>query len=69
MSDQEQADLIKQVHQIDFAAALRHEQEQAASRLADIQFMPPWILVVVWISIGAILFGGGMFAGWLGWHH
>ena len=26
------------------------------------------IVALIWMAIGAVLFGGGMFAGWLAWH-
>jgi len=69
MSDQEQPDLVKQVHQIDFAAALRHEQEQAAAlRRAEIPLMPSRLSIAVRVLIGTVLCGGGVFVGWLVWH-
>jgi hypothetical protein len=67
MSKQEQHDLTEQVHRLDFAAAVRREQEQIALR-QGVQAMPLWLFAVIWTAIGAILFGGGLFVGWLEWH-
>jgi len=69
MSKRAQPDLIEQVHRLDFAAAVRREQDQALLRQVNVQAMPLWLLVLNWIAIGAILFGGGVFVGWLAWHH
>ncbi len=69
MSKRAQPDLIEQVHRLDFAAAVRREQDQALLRQVNVQAMPPWLLVLNWIAIGAILFGGCVFVGWLAWHH
>jgi hypothetical protein len=60
--------LAEQVHAIDFAAALRRQDEQMALRQADMP-MPAWRLALIWIPIGAVASGGGVFAGWLVWHH
>jgi hypothetical protein len=69
MNRQDQADrLTEQVHRLDFAAALRREEEQMVLQRADMR-MPLWLLALIWTAIGAVLFGGGMFAGWLVWHH
>jgi len=59
--------LTEQVHRLDFAAALRREEEQMALRRPETP-MPLWLLALIWMAIGAALFGGGMFAGWLVWH-
>jgi hypothetical protein len=69
MNRQDQADrLTEQVHRLDFAAALRREEEQMILQRADMR-MPVWLLALIWMAIGAVLFGGGMFVGWLVWHH
>jgi hypothetical protein len=58
----------EQVHRLDFAAALRREEEQMALQRADMR-MPPWLLALIWLGIGAVLFGGGVFVGWLASRH
>jgi hypothetical protein len=64
-----QADrLTEHVHRLDFTAALRREEEQMVLQRADMR-MPVWLIALIWMAIGAVLFGGGMFAGWLVWHH
>ena len=60
--------LTEQVHRLDFAAALRREEEQMALQRAHMR-MPMRLLVLIWTAIGAVLLGGGMFAGWIVWHH
>jgi hypothetical protein len=60
--------LALQIHAIDFAAALRREEEQMALRKADMP-MPLWRVALIWMAIGIVLSGGGLFAGWLVWHH
>jgi len=68
MNRQDETDhLTEQVHRLDFAAALRREEEQMAFQRADTR-MPLWLVALIWMAIGAVLFGGGMFAGWLVWH-
>ncbi len=62
-------DLAEQAHRINFAAAARGEQEQAAWRQAAIQTTLPWLVALIWFAIGAVLFGGGVFVGWLAWHY
>lgn len=69
MSEREQPDLADQVQRLDFAAALRHEQEQAFQQPSGVQVMPLWLLAMIWMAIGAVLFGGGLFVGWVTWHH
>jgi hypothetical protein len=70
MSDQGQPDLVKQVYQIDFEASLRHEQEQAAAlRQLKLPLIPSWLLILIWVLIGAVICGGGVFLGWLAWRH
>ena len=69
MREQEQPDLIEQVHRLDFAAAVRREQDQALRQQVSVQATPLWLLALIWIAIGAILFGSGVFVGWLAWHH
>jgi len=69
MGEHDRPDIAEQVHQIDFAAAVRSEQEQAAVRRGDHQPMPLWLLAVTWMAMGSILFGGGMFVGSLVWHN
>ena len=69
MSEREQPDLADQVQRLDFAAALRHEQEQAFQQPSSVQVMPLWLLAMIWMAIGAVLFGGGLFVGWVTWHH
>jgi len=68
MNRQDETDhLTEQVHRLDFATALRREEEQMASQRADTR-MPLWLVALIWMAIGAVLFGGGMFAAWLAWH-
>jgi hypothetical protein len=68
MNRQDETDrLTEQVHAIDFAVALRREQEQMALRRADMP-MPMWRVVLIWTAIGGVLSSGGI-AGWLIWHH
>jgi hypothetical protein len=63
MNRQDQADrLTEQVHRLDFAAALRREEEQMVLQRADMR-MPVWLLALIWMAIGAVLFAGGMFCG------
>jgi hypothetical protein len=69
MSKQAQPDLIEQVHRIDFAAAVRREQDQALLQLVNAHAIPLWLLVLNWIAIAAVLFGGCVFVSWLAWHH
>jgi hypothetical protein len=69
MSKQPQPDLIEQVHRLDFAAAVRREQDQALRQRVSVQATPLWLLALIWIAIGVILFGSGVFVGWLAWHH
>jgi hypothetical protein len=69
MSKQAQPDLIEQVRRLDFAAAVRREHDQALLQLVNAHAMPPWLLVLNWIAIGAILFGGCVFVSWLAWRH
>ncbi len=69
MSKHIQPDLIEQVRRLDFAAAVRREQDQALLQQVKVQAMPLWLLVLNWIAIGAILFGGCLFVGWLAWRH
>ena len=69
MSKQTQPDLIEQVHRLDFAAAVRREQDQALRQRVSVQATPLWLLALIWIAIGVILFGSGVFVGWLAWHH
>jgi hypothetical protein len=69
MSEHDRPDIAEQVHQIDFAAAVRAEQEQAALRRRDHQPIPLWLLALIWMATGSILFGSGMFVGWLVWHN
>jgi hypothetical protein len=59
--------LAEQVHAIEFAAAVRREQEQMALQRADMP-MPMWRVVLIWTAIGGVLSSGGI-AGWLVWHH
>jgi len=60
--------IAEQVRAIDFAAALRREEEQMALRQADMA-MSPWRVAIIWMAIGVVLSGGGVFAGWLaGWY-
>jgi hypothetical protein len=67
MNRQDETDhLTEQVHRLDFAAALRREEEQMALHRALRK--PLWLLALIWMAIAAVLFGGGMFAGWLVWH-
>jgi hypothetical protein len=68
-SKQAKPDLIEQVHRLDFAAAVRREQDQALQQQVSAQAMPLWLLALIWIAIGVILFGSGVFVGWLAWHH
>jgi hypothetical protein len=60
--------LASQIHAIDFAAALRREEEQIALRRADMP-MRPWRVAFIWLAIGAVLSSGGVVVGWLAWHH
>ena len=60
--------LTEQVQRLDFAAALRREEEQMALRRAEIP-IPRWLLALIWLGIGAVLFGGGVFVGWLASRH
>jgi hypothetical protein len=69
MSEEEQPDLVGRAHRLDFAAAVRREQEQALRQQVSVRAMPLWLLALIWIAIGAILFGSGVFVGWLAWHH
>jgi type VI protein secretion system component VasF len=67
MNRQDETDhLTEQVNRLDFAAALRREEEQMALQRADMR-MPLWLLALIWMAIGAVLFGGLMIAGWLVW--
>jgi hypothetical protein len=68
MSERHRPDFIEQVHRIDLAAAVRAELEHAAAQQAGVQTMPLWLLALIWMTIGAVLCGGGMFVGWLVWH-
>ena len=68
MSEEEQPDLISRAHRIDFAAAVRREHEQASRRPVSVGAMPLWLLALIWMAIGAVLFGSGVFVGWLAWH-
>jgi hypothetical protein len=68
VNEREPSEFIERVHQLDFAAALRREQESEVERRAGVALMPPWRLFLVWMAIAAILFGTGMFMGWLAWH-
>jgi hypothetical protein len=69
MNEPEPPEFARQVQQLGFAAALRQEQEQAAARwTGGVSLMPSWRLVLVWMAIGAVLFGSGLFVGWLTWH-
>ena len=69
MNRQDETDhLTEQVHRLDFAAALRREEEEMALQRAGMR-MPLRLFAVIWMAIGAVLLGGGMFAGWLVWHH
>jgi hypothetical protein len=69
MSEEEQPDLISRAHRLDFAAAVRREHEQALRQQISVRAMPLWLLALIWAAIGAILFGSGVFVGWLAWHH
>jgi hypothetical protein len=70
MSEPESSQFFRQVQQLDFAAALRHEHEQAAARrTGGVPLISSWRIVLVWMAIGAVLFGSGLFVGWLAWHH
>lgn len=70
MSEPESSEFVRQVQQLDFAAALRHEQEQAAARrTGGVPLISSWQIVLVWMAIGTVLFGSGLFVGWLAWHH
>ena len=69
MSEEEQPDLISRAHRLDFAAAVRREQEQASRQQVSVRAMPLCLLAMIWIAIGTILFGSGVFVGWLAWHH
>ena len=69
MSEREQPGLIEQVRRLNFEAAVRREQDQALRQQVSVQAMPLWLLALIWIAIGAILFGSGLFVGWLAWHH
>jgi hypothetical protein len=53
---------------IDFAATLRREQEQMALQRADMP-MPLWLVALIWFAIRAVFSSGGVFVGWLAWHH
>ena len=69
MNRQDEKDhLTEQVHRLDFAVALRREEEQMALRRADMP-IPRWLLALIWLGIGAVLFGGGVFVGWLASRH
>jgi hypothetical protein len=68
MNRRDKADhFTEQVHFFDFAAVLRREEEQMALHRAG-HADAGWLLDLIWMAIGAVLFGGGMFAGWLAWH-
>ena len=68
MNRQDETDhLTEQAHRLDFAAALRREEEQMALQRADMR-MPLWLLALIWMAIGTILFGGCAFVGWLALH-
>jgi hypothetical protein len=69
MSEEEQPDLAGRAHRLDFAAAVRREQEQALRQPVSVSATPLWLLALIWIAIGTILFGSGMFVGWLAWDH
>ena len=69
MSEREQPGLIERVRRLNFEAAVRREQDQALRQQVSVQAMPLWLLALIWIAIGAILFGSGLFVGWLAWHH
>ncbi len=69
MNPQDEADrLAEQVHRIGFAVAVRREQEQEAMRQAAIRTML-WRVALIWFAIGAVLFSGGVFVGWLACRH
>ena len=59
--------IAEQVRAIDFAAALRREEEQMALRQADMA-MSPWRVAMIWFAIGVVLSGVCVFTGWLAWH-
>jgi hypothetical protein len=70
MNRQDETDhLTEQVHRLDFAAAVRREQDQALRPQVSAQALPLWLLALIWIAIGVILFGSGVFVGWLAWHY
>ena len=69
MSEEEQPELIGRDHRLDFAAAVRRKQEQALRQPVSVSAMPLRLLALIWAAIGAILFGSGVFVGWLAWHH
>jgi hypothetical protein len=31
--------------------------------------IPRWLLALIWLAIGAVLFGGAVYVGWLAWRH
>jgi len=68
MNEQEPSVFTERVHQLDFAAALRHEPEREFVRRAGVPLLAPWRLFLVWMAIAGVLFGTGMFMGRLAWH-